>query len=224
MHARPIVAAVALLLGTAIVRLPPKPLYTNLLVNGDAEALTDKVTIPGWSYAKVDESDDIRTPEYGSVYGEWDWDKEGTKQGKKQYFRLGWAKGSSRTLTQMVNVSHLATRIDKGDATITISGSAGVFVDGETAVKFAATLFDTRGKEVAHIETNLVRPDDLPEPPIGSAAMMHISKNGAVPAGTRAIRFDIIAKALGKSDSYAAFADNVSLVLFQPLPISPYDR
>ncbi len=184
----------------------------NLLKNPGA---ADEVE-PG--HVKEWQGDSVSTSTYGHTSGEWDWNVEGAPKGGCCYFRLAWeGELAQKEMSQTVDLSAGAEQIDEGGVTAKASSYLGSMVGGNTSVKLTVTFLDGNDQQLATIEGEVIKPDTLPQPSVGSAAMVPSEASGEVPKGARKALFKLTATSKAEpGGDYAAFADNLSLVLIHP--------
>jgi len=188
----------------------PSELNRNLLKNGDVEAEgTDSEHVSGWG-----QKDGLSAAAYGSVGGEWDWGLSGCPTCGKRYLRLAFAADKHQlSVSQTIDVAHLAADIDKNAVTAEVSAYLGGFVDGDTTGQVTASFQDASGQELGKIQTEPYDTAKLPKPEKGGTALVFCHATGKVPSGTRRIVYTWDAHATGDSGDHVGLGDDFSLKL-----------
>ena len=186
----------------------------NLLKNPGAAEEVEPGKVKDWP------GESVSTSTYGHTSGEWDWNVEGAPKGGCCYFRLAWdGEISQKEMSQEVDLSPAAQEIDAGGVTATASAYLGSMVDSNTAGQLSLTFLDAQGQTLSTLQADVVKPDSLPKPSVGSASMVSTQTSGEVPKGARKAVFKITSKTNAEpGGDYAAYADNLSLVLVEPKP------
>lgn len=205
---------VALLAQAQKDNTPANPLLEhNLIRNGDAEQDTNTMWAPGWQPAQL-----LQEAGYGRVPGEWEQGVEGASHGGCCYLRLEWQTNpgkadDSRTASQEIDLTALATDLDRGAVWAKLSGYLGGLMEGNTATRLSITWLDASGKETGELALSQVFPTDLRRPFVGIASLVPRQQKELIPAGTRKAVVKFTGTVVGKGFSYTALADNLALVL-----------
>jgi hypothetical protein len=189
---------------------PGNPLLGhNLLRNGDAEQETNTFWAPGW-----DPDGTLQQAAYGQTAGEWEQGIQGAPHGGCCYFRLEWQgqNGSSKSASQEIDISGLASEIDAGKVWATLSGYLGGILQGGTTTSLLVTWLDKNGKPMEGF-TISAAPWDLRHPFVGVASLVPRNQTELVPTGARKAIVRIMGKATGQSYTYTALADNLAFML-----------
>jgi hypothetical protein len=194
---------------------PASQLNRNLIQNGDAEAEgEDEKHVPRWP-----QQEGFTEVRYGSVSGEWDWGLSGCAACGNRYLRLQF-EGDTHELSvsQTIDVSSIATDIDKKTVTASISAYLGGFHDSDTTGQIIVSFQDASGSELGKIGTAAYDTKQLLKAEKGNAGLVPCEVSGQVPAGTRKIVYTWKASATGTSSDYLGLGDNFSLVLTEVQP------
>jgi hypothetical protein len=195
----------------------PASLGKNLIVNGDAEAGPgsasgdDVVSIPGWIT-----SSNFTVVQYGAPGGFPDSSVSTAIGGGANFFAGGPDTSFSSAVTQAMDVSALASGIDAGSDSITLSGFLGGF-DGQDDNMTVTALF----LNGSSISLGMLTIGPVTEPDRdGATTLLFRSTSGAVPEGTRSIIVQMDATRFeGSYDD--GYADNLSLVMGGGPPAVP---
>jgi hypothetical protein len=210
-------------LGSALLALDASPssaapasLGKNLIINGDAEAGSgsasgnDVEPIPGWLT-----SSNFTVVQYGAPAFP-DSAVSAAIGGGANFFAGGPDNSFSSATTQAVDVSALASGIDAGADTITLSGDLGGF-DGQDDDMTVTALF----LNAAHVSLGTLVIGPVTEPDRdGVTTLLFRSISGAVPEGTRSIVIQMDATRFEGSYN-DGYADNLSLVMGGGPPAIP---
>lgn len=181
----------------------------NLLHNGDAEQETNTMWAPGW-----EPDGTLQEAAYGRTAGEWEQGIQGAPHGGCCYFRLEWQGqiGSSKSVSQQVDLSSLATQIDAGKVWASLSGYLGGIIQGGTTTSLTITWLDQNGKVVGNSGISAA-PLELRHPFVGAASLIPRNQTELIPMGARKGIVRLTGKATGQSYTYTALADNLALML-----------
>lgn len=220
-HSRAL-ASVAIL-GSALLVLDASPssaasvsLGKNLIINGDAEAGPGSATgddveaIPGWLTSGNFTVVQYGAPEFPTT------DVSTAIGGGANFFAGGPDNSFSSATTQAVDVSALASGIDAGADTITLSGDLGGF-DGQDD-NMTVTAFFLNAVHIS-LGTLVIGPVTEPDRD-GATTLLFRSVSGDVPEGTRSIVIQMDATRFEGSYN-DGYADNLSLVMGGGTPAVP---
>jgi hypothetical protein len=173
-------------------------LGTNLITNGDAEAGTASWTI----------SNGFTSVQYGASGGFPDTSVSTAINGGANFF-AGGPDGTS-SATQTVDVSDLASGIDAGADSITLSGFLGGFDGQADNASLTATFLSSTSASLGTVSIGPVTESDR----AGATTLLFRTANGDIPVGTRSILVEIDATRVDGSYN-DGYADNLSLVATQ---------
>lgn len=191
---------------------------TNLLVNGDAEAApgaTDaagKVAVPGWTTTLGFTAMRYDAP------GGFPSAPESARIGGGANFFTGGSLTDLGTAKQTVDVTRLASDIDAGRATATLSGDLGGFAAQADAADVTATFRSAAGAALGTLAIGPATPVDRG----GATVLLRRSATRPAPAGTRSIEVLVRAVNPGSVSSYNdGYADNLVLTVAPPPAPAP---
>jgi hypothetical protein len=189
------------------------PLERNLLINGDAETLSQssKDVPDGWTRTV-----DIIAMNYGGVPEEWQTSRPGCPDGRDRYFRLALSLNEpSKFIRQRVIFTGLDAEIDAGHLECALGGWFGGWIGGDASARLEVDFLNAEGAVIGKAATGAPDPRLLPKPEIGKAALIKEIALAPVPPGTR--RLDVRLSAIRPNQrvdtNAVAMADSLSVVL-----------
>ncbi len=195
---------------------PAASLGTNLIVNGNAEqgtcpgnTITVAPTIPGWS-----RTGDVTTIQYGASGGDVGPTSAGPTDRGNCYFwggpNLGNTDNTNETMTQTIDVSTLAQKIDSASLTYQLSAWLGGFVSQDDHAALSIQFLNASKSAVGTASIGPVLAKDRQD----TSELLQQTTSGAVPAGTRSITVTVTFTKTAAGDN-DGLADDLSLVLQQ---------
>jgi hypothetical protein len=203
------VAAVGLLVATAVVASAHPVAAPNLVKNGGADAgpgMTNASTVsasmPGWT----------RTPgftavKYAAGGGFPDATIGGPIGGKANFF-AGGPNAATSSATQTVNVTRFRAPIDAGQRVATLSAFLGGYATHGDSMTVTATFLGEAGKKLGVLTIGPVTAAEREQ----VTALLERTASKPVPRKTRSIQVKLAAKRTIPSYN-DGYADNVSLTL-----------
>lgn len=187
-------AAMPLLMATALIEVQAASLDVNLIVNGDAESGTT-----GWS--AFDGTPSFETGAYAAPLFLYPDAPHGNQlfAGSHGGFSAGW---------QAVSVADNAAAIDSGRVSYQLAGYLGGVGDQEDNPLLYVSFLNAAGAEINHTELGPIFVDLRAY----LTVLGGFRTEGYVPGGTRSIQFSLSMDA-PDGDSSGAYADNLSFSL-----------
>jgi hypothetical protein len=199
-------AAAALLTMTTLAMATP--LGSNILLNGNAETGTgsasgnDVVSIPGWTTTS-----NFTVVQYGAPGGFPDNSVSSSIGGGINFF-AGGPNTTFSSATQTVSILDLATLIDAGGASATLSGDLGGFDGQSDNMTVTATFLGAASNSLGSVIIGPVTETER----AGVSTLLFDTGSVAIPVGTQSIMVEMDATRVdGAYDD--GYADNISLVL-----------
>lgn len=185
----------------------PNLLGKNLIVNGDAESgagstggNTPVSVIPGWT-----RTGNMDVVQY--AHGDLRPSDPDPKILGNNYF-AGGPDSPTSTISQTIDLSQIASNLDSGNVTYSLSGYLGGFTDQKDNSAVTIQFEDADGKKLSNGSIGPVTVDDRGK----KTAILLRTASGKIPAGTRKVEVDlVITRADGAYND--GYADNLSLVL-----------
>lgn len=203
----PVSAAAAFFVATTTLATAT-PLGSNILVNGNAESGTgsasgnDVLAIPGWTTTS-----NFTVVQYGAPGGFPDTSVSSSIGGGANFF-AGGPNTAFASAKQTLSILDLASLIDAGNVSVSLSGDLGGFDGQSDNLAVTATFLDATSAALGTLTIGPVTESQR----AGVSTLLAEISSAALPIGTRSIAVEMDATRIdGAYDD--GYADNLSLVL-----------